>query len=71
MGKLIFFDIFKWRVFLIVIGGMIESVGKNVVSILMSLLIESIYEKNIKWAYIYGTIISVVNMICLVDRHYS
>ena len=46
MIKLIFFDVFRLKVLLILLGLSIESISKNVVSILMGLLIECIYEQN-------------------------
>ena len=68
MIKLIFLEILKWKVFLIIIGFSIEAISKNCVSILMSLLIENIYAGNMKGAYIYGTLVSIINLIALIGR---
>ena len=69
MVKLIFIGNSKWKVILIVfLYNLIDTVGKNSISVLIGLLIESIYAGNLKWSYIYGALISVVNLVALISR---
>lgn len=69
MIKLVFFGQLKGKFFLILLCYLIDSLGRSFVSILMTHLYYSVFDQNLKGAYIYGSIISIINMVTLIARN--
>ncbi|CAD8134461.1 unnamed protein product [Paramecium octaurelia] len=69
--KIIFFGQLKWVCIGCFIGYVIEAIGRNVLSIVMSKVITCAAENDRESAYNYATLLVFLNLICVFARHHG